>query len=132
MLTCTIRKSRCPRHVATAPRRFALDLEHRIDAHDFGADAGAVRVRVGLHTGEAVIGDIGTPKRREFTAIGDTVNAASRLEGVTKDMHCVIAASEATVRAAGEGVKTGKVEEIRVKGKSAALRVHEILGLEEG
>ena len=45
---------------------------------------------VGLHTGEAVIGDIGTPKRKEFTAIGDTVNAASRLEGVTKEMGCVI------------------------------------------
>ena len=89
-------------------------------------------VGVGLHSGQAVIGDIGTPRRKEFTAIGDTVNAASRLEGVTKSMACVIVASEATVRAAGPGVRTGKFEQVKVKGKSEAIPVYEILGLDEG
>jgi adenylate cyclase len=89
-------------------------------------------VGVGLHSGEAVIGDIGTSKRKEFTAVGDTVNAASRLEGVTKEMGCVIAASEATVRAAGPGVRTGKFEQVKVKGKSEAIPVYEIAGLDEG
>jgi len=89
-------------------------------------------IGVGLHTGEAVIGDIGTPKRKEFTAIGDTVNAASRLEGATKELGCVIAASEATVTAAGGGVKTGKAEEIKVKGRAGAIRVFEVTGLEDG
>lgn len=88
-------------------------------------------VGVGLHTGEAVIGDIGTPKRKEFTAIGDTVNAASRLEGVTKEMGCAIVASEATVKAAGPGVRTGKFERIKVKGKAEALPVYEVVGLDK-
>jgi adenylate cyclase len=88
-------------------------------------------IGVGLHTGEAVIGSIGTPKRKEFTAIGDTVNAASRLEGVTKDMKCVIAASQATVDAAGPGVRTGKRETMHVKGRAEPLVVYEILGIDD-
>ena len=50
---------------------------------------------------------------------------------VKKELQCVIAASEATVRAAGAGVKTGRAEEITVKGKSEPIKVHVILALEE-
>ena len=88
-------------------------------------------IGVGLHTGEAVIGDIGTPKRREFTAIGDTVNAASRLEGATKELGFVVVASEASIQAAGAGVRTGKEETITVKGRAEPIRVFEVLGLDD-
>jgi adenylate cyclase len=89
------------------------------------------KIGVGLYTGQALVGNIGAPKRLEFATIGDTVNAASRLEGVTKDMKVVVAAAESTVKAAGEGVRTGKVETLTVKGRSEPIRVYEIVGLEE-
>lgn len=91
---------------------------------------GEFAIGVGLFTGEAVIGDIGTPKRKEFTAIGDTVNAASRLEGATKEMKCVVAAAESTIRAAGPGVRTGKVETLRVKGRAEPIHAYEVLGVD--
>jgi adenylate cyclase len=88
-------------------------------------------IGVGLYTGAALVGNIGAPKRLEFATIGDTVNAASRLESVTKEMKVIIAAAETTVKAAGEGVRVGKVETKTVKGRGEPIRIYEILDLKE-
>jgi adenylate cyclase len=87
-------------------------------------------VGIGLHTGEAIVGNIGSQKRMEFTAIGDTVNAASRLESLTKELGWTIVASRSTIEAAS-GVKTGRQDTRTVKGRQEPLQVFEVLGLEK-
>jgi class 3 adenylate cyclase len=126
------------RHADHARRALAAGLGMKQQAEEFrtwmeerfsNRGLPEFRIGVGMHTGLAVIGDIGSAKRSDFTVIGDTVNAASRLEGITKEMGCVLVASAQTVQAAGAGVSTGRCEIVKVKGREEPIKVLEILGL---
>jgi len=88
-----------------------------------------LRTRFGVHTGEAVVGNIGSTDRMAYTAIGSMVNIGARLEGMNKLYGTSILISEATRVAAGAGFVTRPVDLVRAKGASTPLEVHELLGL---
>ncbi|HYB42918.1 MAG TPA: adenylate/guanylate cyclase domain-containing protein, partial [Candidatus Methylomirabilis sp.] len=85
-------------------------------------------VRMGLATGEVVVGTVGAPTAKTFAAIGDTTNLASRLEGVNKVYGTTVIAAEETHRLAQHVVEGRELDVVIVLGKSEPVRIFELLG----
>lgn len=83
--------------------------------------------RIGLNSGEAVVGNIGSRRRFNYTVMSDTVNVASRLEGANKYYGTAIMASETTMAQTGDTFAWRELDAIRVQGRGEAIRVFEPL-----
>lgn len=118
-----------------ALRAIHTAIEMQIAMHGFNESVykneTKLKIGIGIHTGEVVVGNIGSDKRVDYTVIGDNVNLSSRIEGMTKYYNCPILISEATYQ------KISKHEDLRflirevdrvvVKGKSKPIRIYEVM-----
>jgi adenylate cyclase len=87
----------------------------------------AIGMGVGVNTGAVVVGNIGAPKRMDFTMIGDGVNLAARLESACKEYHARILISDFTFQQLKGVYRTREVDRVVVKGKTEPVGVHEVL-----
>ena len=100
-----------------------LELIEQFNQERSAVNKPAIRIGIGVATGEVVAGYTGTQQRATYTCIGDTVNLAARLEAHTKVARCGILIDDATQRALDASVPVQSLGEVPFKGKAAAVEV---------
>jgi adenylate cyclase len=119
-----------PDHAASAART-ALKVVEKVMQAKADADARGMpgyTVKIGLNSGPVVVGNVGAPKRYNYTAVGEAVNIAARLESVPVDYGCRIVVGPAAAAAIGDCFVLCELDWVRVKGKEEAIAVYELLG----
>jgi len=107
-------------------RKYCEELQRSKDKYS-PADNFHIHTRIGLNSGQIVAGNIGSKNRMDYTAIGDNVNLAARLEGVNKIYKTQIMMSEATYELIKDTFLCRELDRLRVKGKTEPTSVYELV-----
>ena len=127
-------------HMRSMPATPALAMSDALDhlnvllakeAAAEGRNPVRIRAGIGINTGECVVGNMGSDQRFDYSVIGDAVNLASRLEGLSRQYGVDIVIGEETNAAVEERYATLELDLVAVKGKQEAVRVFALMGGEE-
>lgn len=106
--------------------RAGMDMEKRMDALNRrwqdDPERESLHIGIGIHHGNAFVGNLGHPNRMEFAVMGDVVNLGSRLEGATKQYGCSILVSEQVYQHCQFEIRFFEIDKIQVKGKTEGIR----------
>jgi adenylate cyclase len=115
-------------HAARASRTaLALATMDAAQVGDAEDPARRLRTRIGVHTGPMLIGNLGSSQRFDYTAIGDAVNLAARIEGINKMFGTRAIVSADTLAAAGDGFLARRIGRVRVVGRAEPVTLHELV-----
>jgi len=110
---------------AVRMKRAELILNHRFMEENLSPEK--VYTRIGINTGEMVVGNMGTAQKMDYTIMGNSVNLAARLEGVNKQYGTWILASEITYKEGGADFAARRLDRVRVVGINEPVRLYEIV-----
>jgi len=104
-------------------------MEQILNEHvmEEGLSPGPLHTRIGINTGDMVVGNMGTAQKMDYTMMGNSVNLAARLEGVNKQYGTWILVSETTQQEAGERFAFRRLDQVRVVGINTAVRLFELV-----
>jgi len=108
----------------------AQDMIQRLEKLNFSGKLPAgitIKIGIGLHTGEAIVGNLGSSEFADYTVIGDAVNLASRIEELNKRYATTIIISEDTYQYVKDDYLFRELDTVRVKGKEEAKRIYEMM-----
>jgi adenylate cyclase len=110
--------------------RAALACRRAVEAANLLDDYGKpVKIRIGINSGDMLVGNIGSEVRLNYTVIGDAVNIASRLESTNKVYGSTIIVGPETRRLAGDRIVVRELDRLAVYGRAGGLQIYELLGM---
>lgn len=114
--------------------RMAIDMQEKMkELRELWKSQGKepFEIGCGINSGEAVVGFMGTERKMEYSALGDTVNLASRLESLTKEYHASIIISESVYEKVKDIIVAKDLGFATVKGKTIKTKIYDVLGLKK-